>query len=98
MVKSAWLLLFGGLVCVKGLWNGRNYFQGKGAKFYHMPYYETMRKMSDFSWYQRYLLWDSTLLWVGIKGSPNRVERLYLFILSVLQVLVGAVMVSLSLS
>lgn len=78
------LILFIG---VRGLWGVLAYILGRGAKYYNLPVL-TKNKLDELPWYKRYFIWSGTLLWVGSKSNPSKIDRLYLLIGSVLQILV----------
>ncbi len=86
------LTLLALLILVRGLWGFGCFVSGRGAKYYNFRLSESTRH--DLTWFQEYVLWKSTLLWVGTKNNPNNSERVYLLVLSTSQIVAGIILLT----
>jgi hypothetical protein len=81
----------GMIIGIRGIYGLWRFKEGKGADFFYWPWFKPINeeRAAQLNWFAKYSWWKSSIMWVGSKDKPTIFERYYLFIGSVLQVVVG---------
>ena len=80
--------VLGLILIIRASWLLYRYVIGMGAKYYHVPgYLENYNKQNN--WFVRFMIWNSSLIWLGTQKNASKSQRVYLLTTSILMLIAG---------